>query len=108
VAVSIEVSGPGAERLAGELRGALAAAVAPGGSVSPVEVDRSAELVVAVVGLVFSGVGAAKTIWDWWHSHRSAGVTVRVLLDDGRRVELSGVDRERLEIVLERRTASGE
>jgi hypothetical protein len=108
VSASIEVSGPDAERLAGELRAVLSVAVAPGGSVSAVEVERSAELVVAVIGLVFSGVGAAKTIWDWWHANRSAGVTVRVLLEDGRRVELSGVDREQLEIVLERRATSGE
>jgi hypothetical protein len=36
---SIEVSGPDAERLAAELRAALAVAVQPGESVSPVEVS---------------------------------------------------------------------
>jgi hypothetical protein len=47
---SIEVSGPNAERLAGELRAALVTAVPPGGSVSPVEVERSADLVIAIIG----------------------------------------------------------
>jgi hypothetical protein len=101
---SIEVSGPNAERLAGELRGALVTAIPSGGSVSPVEVERSADLVIAIIGLVFSGVGTAKTIWDWWHGRRSEGVRVKILLDDGTEIDLSGVDQEQLEIVLDRRT----
>jgi hypothetical protein len=104
---SIEVSGSDAERLAGELRAALAAAVQPGESVSPVEVERSAELVIAVIGLVFSGVGAAKTIWEWWRDRRSEGVKMRILLDDGTQVDLLGVDQTQLEIALERRAKSG-
>src|SRR5690242_16634407 len=103
---SIEVSGPNAERLAGELRAALATAVQPGASVSPVEVERSAELVIAIIGLVFSGVGTARTIWDWWHDRRSEGVKVKILLDDGAQVDLSGVDQEQLEVALGRRAAS--
>ena len=101
---SIEVSGPNAGRLAGELQAALASAVEPGDSVSPVEVERSAELVIAIIGLVFSGVGTARTIWDWWHARRSEGVKVKILLDDGTQVDLSGVDQKQLEIALGRRT----
>jgi hypothetical protein len=104
---SIEVSGPNAERQAGELRAALVTAVPPGGNVSPVEVERSAEMLIAIIGLVFSGVGTAKTIWDWWHDRRSEGVKVKILLDDGTQVDLSGVDQEQLEIVLDRRTPPG-
>jgi hypothetical protein len=104
---SVEVSGPDAERLAGELQAALATAVQPGDSVSPVEVERSAELVIAIIGLVFSGVGTARTIWDWWHGRRAAGVKVKILLDDGTQVDLSGVDQKQLEIALDRRTSSG-
>ena len=104
---SIEVSGPNAERLAGELQAALVTATQPGDSVSPVEVERSAELVIAIIGLVFSGIGTAKTIWDWWHSRRSEGVKVKILLDDGTQVDLSGVDQKQLEIALDRRTPPG-
>jgi hypothetical protein len=104
---SIEVSGPDAERLARELQTALMTAIQPGDSVSPVEVERSAELVIAIIGLVFSGVGTARTIWDWWHGRRSAGVTVKILLDDGTQVDLSGVDEKQLEIALDRRTPPG-
>ena len=104
---SIEVSGPNAERLAGELRAALATAIEPGDSVSPVEVERSAELVIAIIGLVFSGVGTARTIWDWWHGRRAESVRVKILLDDGTQVDLSGVDQKQLEIILDRRTTSG-
>jgi hypothetical protein len=104
---SIEVSGPNAERLAGELRAALVTAIQPGNSVSPVEVERSADLVIAIIGLVFSGVGTARTIWDWWHDHRSVGVKVKILLDDGTQVDLQGVDQKQLEITLARRTPSG-
>jgi hypothetical protein len=104
---SIEVSGPNAERLAGELQAALVKAIEPGNSVSPVEVERSADLVIAVIGLVFSGIGTAGTIWDWWHGRRSEGVKVRIMLDDGAQVDLSGVDQKQLEIVLTRRTSSG-
>ena len=106
-AASIEVSGPNAERLAGELQAALAAAIEPGDSVSPVEVERSAELVIAIIGLVFSGVGTARTIWDWWHARRSGGVKVKILLDDGTQVDLSGVDQKQLEIALDGRTTPG-
>jgi hypothetical protein len=105
---SIEVSGPNAERMAGELQAALVTAIEPGDSVSPVEVERSADLVIAIIGLVFSGVGTAKTIWDWWHNRRPEGVTVKILLDDGSQVDLSGVDQKQLEIALGRRPPSGQ
>jgi hypothetical protein len=105
-AASIEVSGPNAERRAGELRAALVAAIEPGDIVSRVEVERSAELVVAIIGLVFSGVGTASTISGWWHDHRSEGVKVNILLDDGTQVDLSGVDQKQLEIAFDRRTTS--
>jgi hypothetical protein len=104
---SVEVSGPDAERLAGELQAALVTASQPGDSVSPVEVERSAVLVIAIIGLVFNGVGTARTIWDWWHARRSAGVAVKILLEDGTQVDLSGVGQEQLEIALDRRTPPG-
>lgn len=104
---SIQVCGSDAERLARELHSSLAAGVRPDEGVSPVEVDRSAELVIAVIGLMFSGVGTAKTIWDWWRDYRSSGVTVRIFLDDGTQVDLSGVDQKHLEIELARRAAPG-
>jgi hypothetical protein len=101
---TIEVSGPDAEHQAGELQAALVMEAESGGRVSPVEVERSPEFVVAIVGLVFSGVGAAKTIWDWWQSRRADGLTVRILLDDGSTVELSNVDAQHLQLEFERRT----
>jgi hypothetical protein len=104
---SVEVSGPDAERLAGELRAVLVTANESGGSVSQVEVERSADLVIAIIGLVFSGVGTARTIWDWWHDRRPGGVKVRILLDDGTQVDLSDVDQQRLEIAFARRTPPG-
>jgi hypothetical protein len=106
-AASIEVSGPDAERLARELQTALAATVQPQDSVSPVEVQRSPELVIAIIGLVFSGVDVAKTIWEWWRARRLEGVKIRILLEDGTQVDLSGVDQTQLEIALGRRAKSG-
>ena len=94
---TLEVSGPDAARWAGELHARLAAGARPGDSVSPVEVQRSAEMVIAVVGLVFSGIDAAKTIWDWWQERRD-DVSVRILLADGTQLELSGVSEGQLEI----------
>ena len=105
---SIEVSGPDAEHMAGELRARLAATAEPGEAVSPVEVERSPELVIAVIGLVFSGVSTAKTIWDWWRARRSQGITVKVLLADSTSVDLSGVGQQQLEIELQRRAQSGQ
>jgi hypothetical protein len=104
---SVEVSGPDAERLAGELRAVLVTANESGSSVSQVEVERSAELVIAIIGLVFSGAGTAKTMWDWWHGRRPEGVTIRILLDDGTQVDLSDVDQRQLEIAFARRTPPG-
>jgi hypothetical protein len=98
---TVEVSGAQAARWAAELHAVLAASAQPGESVSPVEVQRSAELVVAVIGLVFAGVGTAKTIWDWWHSRRPEGVAVTILLSDGTRLEVPQVGRGQLEIVFQ-------
>lgn len=99
---SIEVSGQNAEHLATELHAALRAD-AVGVNLSPVQVERSAEMAVAVIGLVFSGIGTAKTIWDWWSSRRSAGAKVRILLDDGRQIDLENVNLEQLQIEIGRR-----
>jgi hypothetical protein len=96
---TLEVSGPEAARWAGELHAALATNARPGDYVSPVEVQRSAEMVIAVIGLVFAGVGSAKTIWDWWHSRRPEGTTVAILLSDGTRLDVSNVSQGQLEIV---------
>lgn len=98
---TVEVSGVDAARWAAELRGALAANARPGDTVSPVEVERSAEMVIAIVGLVFAGVDTAKTIWDWWHSRRPDGVTVRILLSDGTQLDLSTVEQGQLEITFQ-------
>lgn len=101
-AVTVEVSGADAAHWAAELRATLVANVQPGGSVAPVELQRSAEVVVAVIGLVFAGVGAAKTIWDWWQSRRPRGVTVTILLGDGTQIDVSGVSQAQLEIIFQR------
>jgi hypothetical protein len=105
---SIEVSGPQADRLGAELRAALVSAGGPGDSVSAVEVERSAELVIAIIGLVFSGIGSAETLWNWWSGRRSTGIKVRVLLDDGSQIDLSGVDQKQLEIEFKRRSSPDE
>lgn len=46
-------------------------------------------------------------MWDWRHDRRSEGVKVKILLDDGTRVDLSGVDQEQLEIAFDRQTTQG-
>lgn len=106
---SIEVSGQGAEVWGRDLRGVLAST---GEQVAPVEVERSPELVIAVIALVFSGVDTAKTIWDWWGARRAQGdapgMTVTVLLGDGVRVDLSALDQPALEAELRRRLDAGE
>jgi hypothetical protein len=98
---TVEVSGADAAHWAADLQAMLAANVAPDDSVSPVEVQRSAELVVAVIGLVFAGVGTAKTIWDWWHSRRPQGSTVTIMLSDGTRLDVSNVSRTELETIFQ-------
>src|SRR5882757_1654731 len=102
---TLEVSGADAAQWAAELHAALAANAQPGDSVSPVEVQRSAEMVIAVIGLVFAGVGTAKTIWDWWQPRRSDGATVTILLGDGTQVDVSNVNRAELDIIFQQ-TAS--
>jgi hypothetical protein len=96
---TFEVSGPDAPHWAADLHATLAANAQPGDSVSPIEVQRSAEMVIAVIGLVFAGVDTAKTIWDWWHSRRPQGAAVKILLSDGTQVDLSNVSQGQLEIV---------
>ncbi|WP_433041254.1 hypothetical protein [Dactylosporangium sp. CS-033363] len=99
---TVEVSGAQATQWAAELHGVLAANAEPGERVSPVEVERSAAVVIAVIGLVFSGVGTAKTIWEWWHPKRDKGGTVKIQLADGMSVSLSNVSLEQLEIAFQR------
>jgi hypothetical protein len=99
---TLEVWGPDAERWAAELRADLKASAHPGDSVSPVEVHRSADLVIAVIGLVFSGISTATATWGWWQSRRRDGVAVRVLFSDGTHLELSDVDQDELEITFRR------
>lgn len=97
---TVEVSGAQAASWAAELRAALVGAVGPDDSVSPVQVQRSAEMVVAVIGLVFSGVEVAKTITEWWSARRRDGAAVTVLLPDGTRIELAEGSQARLEIAM--------
>ena len=104
---TVEVSGTDAARWAAQLHAALAGNAGPGESVAPVEVQRSAELVIAVIGLVFAGVGTAKTIWDWWHSRRPEGVSVKVLFSDGTRLDVSTVSQGQLEITFQQTAAQG-
>ena len=99
---TVEVSGVLAAQRAAELHTVLAANAGRGERVSPVEVQRSAEAVIAVIALVFAGVDTAKTIWDWWHTRRPQGATVKILLGDGTQVDLSGISREQLESILQR------
>lgn len=119
VSASVEVAGPDSRRNAEELRGVLATAVGAGESVSPVEVHRDADFTVAVIGLVFSGVGTAKTIWDWWQARRDQdrdqdrdpgrgqgrgqGLEVRILMEDGTVLNLSTVDGHDVEIAFKKR-----
>ncbi|MEU8231055.1 hypothetical protein AB0C12_15785 [Actinoplanes sp. NPDC048967] len=100
---SIEVAGADAERLAGDLQGVLEKSAQRGDTVGAVEVERSAEVIVAVIGLVFSGVSTAKVIWDWWRASKTTDAKVTIHLDDGTRIELSGVDQKTLETALGRR-----
>lgn len=95
---ALEVSGPDAARWAAGLHAAHAANAGPGDSVAPAKVQRSAEMVVTVIGLVFSGVDGAKTIWDWWQSRRPEGATVTITLADGTRLDLSTASQGQIEI----------
>jgi len=98
---TVEVSGAHATQWAAELHARIAANAEPGERVSPVEVERSAAIVVAVIGLVFSGLGTAKTLWDWWRAGQRKGGTVTIRFDNGTSVALSDVSLERLEIVFQ-------
>ena len=53
---------------------------------------------IAVIGLVFSGISTATAIWSWWQSRRREGIVVRVLFSDGTQLDLSDVDQDELEI----------
>jgi pantothenate kinase len=102
---TLEVSGPDSARQAAELHATLTAGAHPGDTVSPVEVQRSAEIVIAIIGLVFTGIDTAKTIWDWWHSRHPEGTTVKILLSDGTQLDLSNISRDQLEISFQQATS---
>jgi hypothetical protein len=108
VDATIQVTGVDAPVWAEDLRRELTAGQTAGDHVGSVEVERSAELVMAVIGLAFSGVSTAKTIWDWWQaSKKTKGggeqVTVRIVFGDGEQVDLSSVDEGQLQVIVERR-----
>jgi len=101
---TVRLEGPNAVREAQDLRAHLTASLTGGDLVSDVEVNRSAELVIASVGLVLAGTQTAIVVWEWWQSRKSKnGLTVRILLDSGEQVELSGLDREQFESIVDRR-----
>jgi len=102
ISAVLEVSGVQAQECAAQLQAVLAGRARPGESVSAVEVQRDAGLVVAVIALVFAGVDTAKTIWDWWHERRPQGAAVTILLADGTRIEVSGIDQAQLESLVQR------
>ena len=107
---TVQVIGPSAQKRAEELRGQLADRKQAKEHVGPVDVERSPELVIAAIGLAFSGVGTAKTIWDWWKGHKDdtdtddEGISVRVVFADGDAVELSGLDGNQFNEIVRRRT----
>lgn len=103
---SIVVSGPDVESSAHELQATMAAAAAPEETVSPAEVERSPELVIAVIGLVFSGVSTAKAVWDWFRAKPPGEVSVKVLLADGTELDMSKVDEQQLVLEFEQRAQS--
>ena len=116
VSVSIELAGLDAASEAAELRAMLLQRAEAGTRVGPVEVERSAELVIAVVALAVSGVSAAKDLRDWWQSRQSAApkdhttgasngqTRVKVVFDDGTRIELGATDAQELEIEFQKRS----
>ena len=67
------------------------------------ELERAADP-VALVGLVLAGTQTAKTLWDWWMSVRGKRVSVTLVVDDGRVVELDGLQRSDLEDLLKDRS----
>jgi hypothetical protein len=99
---TLEVSGPDAARWAADLHADLTAQAEPSESVSPVEVQRSGELVIAAIGLVFSGITTATAIWDWWQSRRARDAKVTILFSSGTRVDLSNIDHDELQIIFRR------
>jgi hypothetical protein len=104
---SVEVSGQDAERLGESSRPHWWRQLSREAASRRSRWSRSADLVIAITGLVLSGAGTAKTILGWWHDRRPEGVSVTILLDDDTQDDFSGVDRRQLEIALARRTPSG-
>lgn len=94
----VEAAGPDAEEALKDLRRHLVEALGEG-SVGPVEVEKSVEL-LAILSVVLSGVQAATALLSWWQSRRSTSVQIRVTAPDGTVVDLSTADTVDLEIAL--------
>ena len=60
-------------------------------------------LVIAttVVSAVLAGVQAADIIWKWWQNRQKSGANVTIRTASGRVIELSNVDQNHIELVLE-------
>jgi len=91
---SVEVSGPDAERLAGQLRAVLVTA------------NESGQRLAGRGGAV-GRFGDCHYRTGIQRGGEPEGVKVRILLDDGTQVDLSDVDQQQLEIAFARRTAPG-
>lgn len=90
----IRVAGVGAEMVGRDLQTRLM----PTAEAS-FEMERDVDP-VALVGLALAGVQTVKTVWDWWVSARDKRVSVTLVLDNGRVVELEGLERSDLETML--------
>ena len=66
------------------------------------ETERDSLTVAAtVVSVVLAGLKAADIIWKWWQSGRQRAGQVTIRTASGRVIELSHVDQQQLERILE-------
>ncbi len=54
-----------------------------------------------MVSAVLAGVQAADIIWKWWQNRQKSGANVTIRTASGRVIELSNVDQNHIELVLE-------
>jgi hypothetical protein len=98
---TVEITGDHRDHLAQELKDSL---TAHHGQVQIyAETDRVEPLtaVATVVSVVLAGVQAADIIYKWWQQSRERANKVTIRTASGRVIEISNVDPEQLEQLLE-------
>jgi hypothetical protein len=99
--LTVEITGADQDPAAQELRDQITT------QQGPIQIDAETErgdpltTAATVVSIVLAGIQAADIIWKWWQNRQKSGANVTIRTTSRRVIDLSKVDQQHIELVLE-------